>query len=152
MDRVATETSVRQLADRLIAALNVRDIDAVKACVAEDAEFRSVLAGLDGEIYVGHAGIDRYFGDLMDTFESTVWRLLDVEEGTEDRFVLTLEISAKGRVSGAVLTYVLPNVWAIRDGLIALQRRLSGSRRGAARGGYRSLRQRAKAASGGSLR
>ena len=78
-----------------------------------------ILAGLDGQIYVGHAGIDRYFADLEDTFESTVWRVLDVDEGTEDRFVVTLEISAKGRVSGAVLTYALPNVWAMRDGLIA---------------------------------
>jgi ketosteroid isomerase-like protein len=111
--------SVRALADVLVAALNVRDLAGVQAALQPDAQFRSILGSVDGEIYVGHEGVARYFSDLLDTFESTIWRVLDVEEGTDDRFILTLEIAAKGRVSGAEVTYALPNVLTMRDGLIA---------------------------------
>jgi ketosteroid isomerase-like protein len=102
----------------LVVALNERDSDEVKACVHERAEFRSVLGGVEGEVYFGHQGIDRYFDDLLDSFERVVWCLIDVEEGTEDRYIVSLSVAARGRTSGVEVTFVTPNVWTMRDGLI----------------------------------
>ena len=45
-------------------ALNHRDFEGFIAGIAEDAEFRSLLAESEGEVYHGHEGVRRWWMEV----------------------------------------------------------------------------------------
>src|SRR6185295_15036936 len=88
-----------EVVQRVIAAVNERDVDRYLSCCTDDIQVRTPWAEVGG-VYEGSDGIRRYFADLGDTspdFHLTIERLERVEL---DRVLGLLRLTASGRASG----------------------------------------------------
>jgi ketosteroid isomerase-like protein len=108
-----------EVVNRLIAAVNERDIDGYLACCTEDIQLRTPWTAIEGE-YVGQDAIRRFFVDLGDVspdFRLTIERL---ESVGPDRVLALMLVSATGRASGIPARTDAPtaNVYDLIDGKI----------------------------------
>jgi ketosteroid isomerase-like protein len=88
-----------QLVERVVAAVNERDVDGYLACCTDDIKLRTPWAALEG-VYEGPAAIRRFFADLQDwapDFRLTVER---AEPIGATRVLVFLRASLSGRASG----------------------------------------------------
>ena len=88
-----------ELAERVVAAVNERDVDGYLACCADDIKLRTPWAALDG-VYEGPEAIRRFFADLQDwapDFRLTIERM---EPIGATRVLVFLRVSLRGRASG----------------------------------------------------
>ena len=88
-----------ELAERVVAAVNERDVDGYLACCADDIKLRTPWAALDG-VYEGPEAIRRFFADLQDwapDFRLTIER---TEPIGATRVLVFLRVSLRGRASG----------------------------------------------------
>jgi ketosteroid isomerase-like protein len=96
-----------------------RDIDDLLEVVHPDAEARPILgANVGTDVYRGHDGLRRWFGDLhqeWETFETSVGRI----EERGDRALCTIRVHARGRASGVVIDGELYHLIEVREGLIS---------------------------------
>jgi ketosteroid isomerase-like protein len=93
-------------------ALNRRDVEAIVAMWDEDAEFRPIMAGLEGTVYRGHEGIRKWLAGLFEdweVFEAYSERFHDLG----DRVLAFGRWHACGRNSGIVLD-VDTAAWLVR--------------------------------------
>ena len=97
------------------AAITAYDPDAAVAVCDPEIEFLSLLA-VDGQAYVGHEGIRRYFDDITSAWEE--WRV-DIH-GTglapDGRVVIEMTMHALGKGSGAPLAEFAAHIWTLRNG------------------------------------
>jgi ketosteroid isomerase-like protein len=84
MTRVSDE--LRSLAEAAFGALNVRDLDGFIAVAAEDVEFTSMVAEVEGTTYRGHDGIRAWWETVVEAFGDVRWTVLDLR-GPGDRGV-----------------------------------------------------------------
>jgi ketosteroid isomerase-like protein len=83
-------------------ALNHRDVDAMVAVWAEDAEFRPIMSALDGQVYQGHDGLRAWLDAIFADWE--VFEAYDDEfRDLGDRVLSFGHWHARGRASGVVL-------------------------------------------------
>ena len=103
---------------RFAAGVTRRDSDIAIAQCHPDVEFFSALASLEGEAFVGHDGIRRYFDDVISAWDE--WRVeLDrVEELPDGRVVVTMTMHVRGRDSGAEVSQSVGHMWELEDGLL----------------------------------
>ena len=95
-----------------------RDIDALLAVVHPDAEARPILgANIGVSVYRGREGLRDWFTDLHQEWETFQTRVTRIDE-RGDRAVLTIDIHARGRVSGVVIDGDLYHLVELRDGMI----------------------------------
>ena len=88
-----------ELAERVVAAVNERDVDAYLACCADDVKLRTPWAAVEG-VYEGAESIRRFFADLQDwapDFRLTIER---AEPIGATRVLVFLRASLRGRASG----------------------------------------------------
>ena len=88
-----------ELAERVVAAVNERDVDGYLACCADDIKLRTPWAAVDG-VYEGPEAIRRFFADLQDwapDFRLTIER---AEPIGATRVLVFLRVSLRGRASG----------------------------------------------------
>ena len=88
-----------ELAERVVAAVNERDVDSYLACCADDIKLRTPWAAVDG-VYEGPEAIRRVFADLHDwapDFRLTIER---AEPIGATRVLVFLRVSLRGRASG----------------------------------------------------
>jgi ketosteroid isomerase-like protein len=88
-----------ELVERVVAAVNERDVDGYVACCADDIKLRTPWAALDG-VYEGPEAIRRFFADLQDwapDFRLTIER---AEPIGATRVLVFLRASLSGRASG----------------------------------------------------
>jgi ketosteroid isomerase-like protein len=88
-----------ELAERVVAAVNERDVDGYLACCADDVKLRTPWAAVEG-IYEGAEAIRRFFSDLQDwapDFRLTIER---AEPIGATRVLVFLRVSLRGRASG----------------------------------------------------
>jgi ketosteroid isomerase-like protein len=108
---LAPDQPVRGFAD----AITRYDVDAALAVCHPEIEFLSVLA-VDGNAYVGHEGVRRYFDDISSAWEE--WRV-DVH-GTalvpDGRVIIEMTMYARGKGSGAPLDEFAGHIWTLKDG------------------------------------
>jgi ketosteroid isomerase-like protein len=98
-----------EVVERLIAAVNDRDVDAYLDCCAEGIRLATPAAPLVGD-YVGEQGIRRFFAEIEELSPDFH---LDVEtvEAIGERYVLaSVRLSATGRSSGAPAASATPMV------------------------------------------
>jgi ketosteroid isomerase-like protein len=77
---------LRALAEAAFGALNSRDLDGFMAVAAEDVEFTSMVAEVEGTTFRGHEGIRRWWETVVGAFGDVRWTVLDVR-GSGDRAV-----------------------------------------------------------------
>jgi ketosteroid isomerase-like protein len=88
-----------ELVERVVAAVNERDVDGYVACCADDIKLRTPWAALEG-LYQGPEAIRRFFADLRDwapDFRLTIER---AEPIGATRVLVFLRASLSGRASG----------------------------------------------------
>ena len=77
---------LRAFAEAVFGALNARDLDGFMAVTAEDVEFTSMVAEVEGTTYRGHDGIRKWWATVVEAFDYVRWEVGDVR-GPADRAV-----------------------------------------------------------------
>ena len=88
-----------ELVERVVAAVNERDVDGYLACCTDDVKLRPPWAAVEG-VYEGPAAIRRFFADVQDwapDFRLTIDR---AEPIGATRVLVFLRASLSGRASG----------------------------------------------------
>jgi ketosteroid isomerase-like protein len=88
-----------ELVERVVAAVNERDVDGYVACCADDIKLHTPWAAVEG-VYEGPEAIRRFFADLQDwapDFRLTIER---AEPIGATRVLVFLRASLSGRASG----------------------------------------------------
>jgi ketosteroid isomerase-like protein len=81
----------RALAEAAFGALNARDLDGFMAVTAEDVEFTSMVAEVEGTTFRGHDGIRTWWETVVGAFGEVRWTVLDVR-GPGDRAVAQIRM------------------------------------------------------------
>jgi ketosteroid isomerase-like protein len=88
-----------ELAERVVTAVNERDVDGYLACCADDIKLRTPWADVDG-VYEGPEAIRRFFADLQDWAPDFRLRIERTEPIGPTRVLVFLRVSVRGRASG----------------------------------------------------
>jgi ketosteroid isomerase-like protein len=80
------DLAVKALAEAAFGALNSRDLEAFMAVSAEDVEFTSMVAEMEGTTFRGHDGIRQWWATVVEAFDDVRWTILDIR-GASDRAV-----------------------------------------------------------------
>ena len=86
-------------AERLVAAVNGRDVDGYLACCTHDIQLRTPWAPVEGA-YEGRQAIRRFFADLDDALPDFRLSIERAEAVGAARVLLLLRASVTGRASG----------------------------------------------------
>jgi ketosteroid isomerase-like protein len=104
-----------------VEAVNRRDADAFVARVSPDVEWETnpTMVGLGG-IYHGRAGTREFFEELfgLETWESIHVEVEEIAEASDDRVLLGLLATVRGRGSGVPTEGRLWQVFWLAEGLI----------------------------------
>jgi ketosteroid isomerase-like protein len=105
-----------ELAKRAIDAFNRRDLSAYDDLFTADFEWFSVFAGsVEGVVYRGREGIERYFGEISDTWEE--FRAVAGEyRDLGDRVLLLGRFEGRGKGSGVPVNAPLGTLYDFRGG------------------------------------
>jgi ketosteroid isomerase-like protein len=122
-----------EVVERVIAAVNERDIDGYLACCTDDIRLRTPWAPVEGT-YEGREAITRFFADLMDTLPDFRLSIESAEPVGAARVLAFVRVSLSGRASGIPAAGMMParvpdasgagslptaNVYDFTDGKIA---------------------------------
>src|ERR1700737_3929774 len=101
------------IATRAIDAFNRSDIDAFAALTTPDFEWSPSMGAIEGEIFRGREGIERYFGRLNDAWER-FHILRDGFRDLADVVVMVGRLEGCGRSSGVPVDASLGMVFDFR--------------------------------------
>ena len=87
-----------------------------------EAELMAMTIGMgapEGATYRGREGVERFYAERAEAFESGAVEVLSIEPAGEDALVVQARSTAKGRTSGAEVDEHITLVYWLRDGKIA---------------------------------
>jgi ketosteroid isomerase-like protein len=99
---------------RAIAAINLRDLDALLESCDPEIEFSSLLSAL-GTTFRGHEGMREYLREITDNYEEMHLEIERIEDRGE---VVTAALHARGRgkASGVTLEWDIAYAARLRNG------------------------------------
>src|SRR6266516_2928773 len=103
---------------RVYEAASRGDVEAAKDLVGPDIEISSVLGSVEGGLYRGLSGVERWFADTADTRErreQTPERFLEIDA---QRTIALTRVRGKGWASGVEIDQHVASIWTVRDGKI----------------------------------
>ena len=100
-------------------ATNRRDLATLDAIWSEQGEFRSTFAASEGRVFRGRQGIRDYFDTLGDVFDDMRIEIEEITDVGEDRLVVELRVSGRGKGRGVNVEQRNGQVWTIVDGKVA---------------------------------
>jgi ketosteroid isomerase-like protein len=110
-----------EIVKRLIDAFNAKDLDGFAELTAPDFQWSPSMVAIEGEVFVGRAGIETYFARMRDGWDS-----FRAEGGTfrdlGGRVLWSGRLEGRGRMSGALVTAPLDILYALRDGKVTEMR------------------------------
>jgi ketosteroid isomerase-like protein len=95
------------------------DLNAILACIGPDMEFdwtESISPFRD--VYSGREGLERFWGEMRETFDDFTPRIDDVVVCGHGRLVTRITVSGRARASGIELEASGAMLWSVRDGKI----------------------------------
>jgi ketosteroid isomerase-like protein len=92
------------------------DADALIAVCASDVEFEPSMAGLEVDVYRGHAGMRKWIDDLHAVWDEFAGVVDDFEEIRADSVFVRLTVHGRARGSGIALEQHFWHLWRVRDG------------------------------------
>jgi ketosteroid isomerase-like protein len=104
--------------ERAIAAFNAHDVEAFATLTTPDFEWFPSMSPVEGESFVGHDGVRRYFERLGDAWEYFRVSPEAFREGPDLVLVLG-RLEGRGRSSGAAVDASLGMAFDLRDGTIS---------------------------------
>ncbi|MEK6276628.1 MAG: nuclear transport factor 2 family protein [Actinomycetota bacterium] len=90
-----------------------RDLEAMDELISEDLEFDSTFAASEGRVFRGHAGIRQYFVALEESFEDLRLDIEDLIDVGDERVVLLVRVSGRGKGSGVPVQHPYGQVWTL---------------------------------------
>ena len=81
--------------------LNAGDIDGFLDLTAPDIEFRDLPQLPGSGVFIGHEAIRSWYRKLVEAFEALRFEVERTREATDDRVLLVLRATGRGRGSGA---------------------------------------------------
>jgi ketosteroid isomerase-like protein len=100
-------------------AANRRDLATTDAIWSEEGEFHSTFAATEGRVFRGRRGIRDYFDTLGEVFDDMRIEIEEITDASENRLVVVLRVSGRGRGSGVSVEQRNGQVWTFIDGKIA---------------------------------
>ena len=111
-----------EMAKRSMDALNGRTLDAYDDLFTQDFEwFPALPSTVEGDGYRGLEGIEKYLGEMNDTWEK-FHVTADEYRDLGGRVLMLGRIEGRGRGSGVEVNAQLGAVWEFRDGRISRAR------------------------------
>ena len=104
-----------EIVRRAFDAVNRRDLDGFLALMDEEVEAISGLVAMEGE-YQGHAGIRRWWQNLLDVFPDFNVEVVEVRDLGGGSVLATLRWRGHGAGSGTPVDFSLWNASRIRGG------------------------------------
>jgi ketosteroid isomerase-like protein len=111
-----------EIAERAMDAFNRRDLNAYNDLFTQDFEwFPALPSTVEGDGYLGSEGIEKYFGEINDTWEE--FRVIAEEyRDLGGRLLMLGRMEGRGRGSGVQVDAPLGAVWDFRNGRISRAR------------------------------
>jgi len=107
-----------ETAKQAIDAFNETDIDAFTALTTPDFEWSPSMVAIEGEIFRGRKGIEKYFGSLNNAWER--FHILgDGFRDVADLVIMLGRLEGRGKASGVQVVESLGMVFDFRDGEIS---------------------------------
>jgi ketosteroid isomerase-like protein len=110
-----------ELVRRLIVAFNEREVDAFARITTNDFEWSTSVMAVEGEVFHGREGIETYFTRMREAWDE-FQALIDSWRDLGDRVMISGQIKARGRGSGAPVLAPLDILYDFRDGKISRMR------------------------------
>jgi ketosteroid isomerase-like protein len=98
------------------AAVANLDSEALVAVCAEDIEFRPSMAGLEVDVYRGHAGIRQWMEDLHAVWAEFSSVLDELTEVGRDRVLVRFTVHGRARQIDMPLEQRFWHLWVVRGG------------------------------------
>src|SRR5204863_479952 len=96
-----------------------RDLATLDAIWSEQGEFHSTFAASEGRVFRGQQGIRDYFATLGEVFDDVRVEIEEMTDAGEDRLVVVVRVTGRGRGSGANVEQRNTQVWTFGDTKIA---------------------------------
>jgi ketosteroid isomerase-like protein len=103
----------------VIEAFNRRDVEALKALLAADAEIVPIRAAMEGTVYRGPDAAEQWFAAIDESWEELQVEIEQARDGG-DRVLGLGRIRGRGRESGAPIDVEAASVAYIRGWLITV--------------------------------
>jgi ketosteroid isomerase-like protein len=107
-----------------VEAWNRGDRETLMALWDEEAEFYPLRAQLEGEVYWGHDGMDRFLAAMAEEWENVRFEIAETRDAGE-QVVGVGRFLARGRASGVDLDVPLGVITRVRHGKIVYARFVS---------------------------
>jgi ketosteroid isomerase-like protein len=107
---------LRLKAEAAFGALNAGDLDGFIAVAAEDVEFTSMVAEVEGTTFRGHDGIRTWWERVVEAFGDVRWTVLDIR-GPGDRGIAHVRMD--GTLGGVPLNLSMWLAARLRDGRVS---------------------------------
>jgi len=115
--------------ERVIAAVNARDVESYLACCTQDFELHTPLVAVAG-VYQGSAGVRRFFADLEDAALDYRLHVERVRAVGAEQVLAFVDVTATGRASGLPAGTSTTNVYDLVDGKVRRIRIFADRRQG----------------------
>jgi ketosteroid isomerase-like protein len=100
-------------------AVNHRDLATLDAMWSEEGEFHSTFAASEGRVFRGRQRFRDYFDTVDEAFDDMRVEVEEINEVGEDRLVVVLRVSGRGKGSGVNVEQHNGQVWTFVDSKIA---------------------------------
>ena len=100
-------------------AVNHRDLATLDALWTEEGEFHSTFAASEGRVFRGPQRFRDYFDTVDEAFDDMRVEVEEVTDVGEDRLVVVLRVSGRGKGSGVNVEQHNGQVWTFVDGKVA---------------------------------
>jgi ketosteroid isomerase-like protein len=110
-----------EIIKRLKAAFNAKDLEAFAALTTPDFEWTTAMMAVEGEVFWGREGIEKYFEKMREVWEDFRGFATDYRDLGE-RVLWIGRLEGRGRASGLRLDVALDVLYDVRDGKISRMR------------------------------
>jgi ketosteroid isomerase-like protein len=104
------------MAEAAFGALNAGDLDGFLAVAADDVEFTSLVAEVEGTTFRGHDGVREWWETVRGAFTDVRWEVLEVR-GSGDRGVAHVRIT--GTLGGVPVDLITWLAAKLREGRVS---------------------------------
>ncbi len=108
-----------ELVHLAVDAVNRHDLATLDAIFSEQGEFHSTFAASEGRVFRGREGLRDYFATLGEVFDDMRIEIEEIADAGEDRLVVVVRVTGRGKGSGASVEQRNGQVWRFADRTIA---------------------------------
>ena len=107
---------LRAIADAAFGALNSGDLDGFLAIAAEDVEFTSLVAEVEGTTFRGHDGVRTWWETVRGAFSNVRWEVLELR-GSASQGIARVHMA--GTLGGVPVDLVMWLAATLREGRVS---------------------------------